>query len=162
MLHEPLAADFVVPTKFPLLAVMVTPGIGARSSPRRKPLMVFWNCWFDDGDGVGEGVVACDAGATMSSSAATAANTAPTAFSSLPRRLGDGPLGVLLKIENLHIGGDVGCSFATAANGQGTRGGAVRCGKTDWPVMLVTLCGSCYSELGAKNAAASRENVAIG
>lgn len=98
MLHEPLAPDFAVPVKSPLVAVIVTPAIGARASSRRKPLMLFWNCWFD-GDGVGEGVVACDAGATTSRIATTAAKTAPTALSNLPRRLCDGPLDVLLKMK---------------------------------------------------------------
>lgn len=52
-----------------------------------------------DGDGVGEAVVAWVAGATISSSASMAANTAATVFSSLPRRRCDGPLGVLLKLK---------------------------------------------------------------
>lgn len=60
--------------------------------------MLFWNCWFD-GDGVGEGVVACDAGATTRRIATTAANTAPIVFSNPPRRLCDRPLGVLLKMK---------------------------------------------------------------
>jgi hypothetical protein len=98
MVQAPLALDLAVPLKSPLVAVMVTPAIGARSSPRRKPLMLFWNV-VADGDGVGEGVVACEAGATISSSAATAAKMAPTAFSSLPRRLSDRLLGVLLKMK---------------------------------------------------------------
>ena len=98
MVQAPLAPDLAVPVKPPPVAVMVTPAIGARSSPRRKPLMLFWN-EVADGDGVGEGVVACEAGAIISSSAATAAKIAPTAFSSLPRRLNDRLLGVLLKMK---------------------------------------------------------------
>src|SRR6478609_4509402 len=98
MAQEPLGPDLVVPVKSPLLAVMLTPASGARSSPRRKPLMLFWNEVLD-GDGVGEGVAARDAGATMSRRAATAAKMAPTAFSILPRRLCDRPLGLLLKMK---------------------------------------------------------------
>jgi hypothetical protein len=98
MFQAPLASDFVVPVKVPFVAVTVTPGIGARSSPRRKPLMLFVNS-VADGDGVGEGVAALDAGATMSNSAAMVAHTDPTALSSLPRRLCDRPLVVLLKLK---------------------------------------------------------------
>lgn len=60
--------------------------------------MLFVN-WVADGDGVGGGVAALDAGATMSSSAAMVAATAPTALNSLPRRLCDRPLVVLLKLK---------------------------------------------------------------
>lgn len=65
--------------------------------------MLFWKLVLD-GDGVGDGVVACDAGATMSRRAATAAKTAPTAVVILPRRRGGRPRVVLLKGENLHVG----------------------------------------------------------
>src|SRR5690242_18673570 len=103
MFQDPLAADLVVPVKFSPLAVTVTPASGVLSSPRRKPLMLFWKLVLD-GDGVGDGVVACDAGATMSRRAATAAKTAPTAVVILPRRRGGRPRVVLLKGENLHVG----------------------------------------------------------
>jgi hypothetical protein len=98
MVQAPLGPDLAVPVKLPFVAVIVTPGIGDRSSPRKNPLMLLVNC-VADGDGVGEGVAAPDAGATTSSSAATAADTAPTALSSLPRRLCDRPLVVLLKLK---------------------------------------------------------------
>jgi hypothetical protein len=99
-----LAADFAVPVKSPLLAVMVTSAMGLRSSSRRKPLMLFWNA-VGDGDGVGDGEVASDAGATTSRIASTEAETAPSIFSIPPRRFGGRPLDVLLKLKNLHLGG---------------------------------------------------------
>jgi len=65
--------------------------------------MLFWNT-VGDGDGVGDGVVACDAGATTSRIVTMAAKIAPTALSNLPRRWCNRPLGVLFKIENLRLG----------------------------------------------------------
>ncbi|BCW66183.1 hypothetical protein NicSoilB4_09460 [Arthrobacter sp. NicSoilB4] len=38
----------------------------------------------------------------------------------------------------------------------------VRCGGAEGLVISVTLFGPCYSPFGAKNAVASRQNVAIG
>ena len=156
MVQAPLGPDFVVPVKSPLVAVMVTPGIGARSSPRKKPLMLLVN-WVADGDGVGEGVAALDAGATMSSSAAMAANTAPTALNSLPRRLCDRPLVVLLKLKT----STWGCCGLRLCN-RCERSGDERLAIRSLVVMSVTLCGLCYSPGEPKNAAASRQNVAIG
>ena len=85
------------PVKSPLLAVILTPSRGARVSSRRKPLMLFWN-WFDGG-GVGEGVVACDAGAATSRIATTAEAMAPMAFSNPAGRRRGRPLGVRLKLK---------------------------------------------------------------
>ncbi|WP_235564393.1 hypothetical protein [Arthrobacter sp. Soil762] len=77
--------------------------------------MLFWKVVID-GDGVGDGEVACDAGATTSSIATTEAKTAPITFSNLPGRLCGEPLGVLLKMKILHLGGGQGCAIATTAN----------------------------------------------
>ncbi len=66
--------------------------------------MLFWKVVID-GDGVGDGEVACDAGATTSSIATTEAKTAPITFSNPPGRLCGEPLGVLLKMKILHLGG---------------------------------------------------------
>ena len=115
--------------------------------------MLFWNV-VADGDGVGEGLVACDAGATISSSAATAAKTAPTTFSSLPRRLCDRPLGVLLKMKPPH-GGGVGCAVATAANSQGDgvvlgamrwSGRACDIRHPAWPMLQLVRGNECRRE----------------
>jgi hypothetical protein len=72
--------------------------MGARASSRRKPLMLFWNCWFDEG-GVGEGVAACDAGAATSRRARILAAIAPINLSSPAGRLRGRPLGVRLKLK---------------------------------------------------------------
>ena len=65
--------------------------------------MLFWKT-VGDGDGVGDGVVACDAGATTSRIVTMAAKIAPMVFSNLPRRWCNRPLGVLFKIKNLRLG----------------------------------------------------------
>lgn len=60
--------------------------------------MLFWKVWFD-GDGVGEGEAAWEAGAATSRTARMEALMAPRTLSN-PRRLPAGrPWGVLLKLE---------------------------------------------------------------
>ena len=86
-----------------------------------------------------------------------AANTTPTALSSLPRRLCDRPLVVLLKMKT-STWGCCGLRLCNRCERSGDGGLAIR----SFVVMSVTLCGLCYSPRGAKNAAASRANVAIG
>jgi hypothetical protein len=98
MVQEPFAVDFAVPVKSPPLAVMVTPARGARVSSRRKPLMLFWKVWFD-GDGVGAGEAAWDAGAATRRIARMEALRAPNSLSNRPRLPAGWPWGVLLKLK---------------------------------------------------------------
>lgn len=83
--------------------------------------MLFWNTVVV-GDGVGEGVVACEAGATTSRIVMMAPNTAPTAFNNLPRLRCNVPLGVLLKIKNLRLGGDRVAPLQPLRTMQATKG----------------------------------------
>src|SRR4029453_6738103 len=101
MLHEPLEPDVAEPSKPLPFSVIFTPGMGARVSSRRKPLMLFWNCV---GEGEGEGVVACAAGAATSSVARRVANSAPLALSRPLDRLLDRSRCVLLKMETSTVG----------------------------------------------------------
>lgn len=85
--------------------------------------MLFWKVVID-GDGVGDGEVACDAGATTSSIATTEAKTAPITFSNPPGRLCGEPLGVLLKMKILHLGGVARDAPLHHCKRHGTDGGA--------------------------------------
>jgi hypothetical protein len=95
MFQDPFAVDFAVPVKSPFLAVMVTSARGARVSSRRNPLMLFWKVWFD-GDGVGDGEVAWEAGAATRRIARMEALIAPSILSNPRRAPAGGPWGVLL------------------------------------------------------------------
>ncbi len=65
--------------------------------------MLFWNCWFD-GDGVGEGVVACDAGATMSSNCDDGGEYSPHSFQQSAAPSVRQASRCASQIENLHMG----------------------------------------------------------
>ena len=84
--------------------------------------MLFWKVVID-GDGVGDGEVACDAGATTSSIATTEAKTAPIILSNPPGRLCGKPLGVLLKFKSSTWVGWPGVRHCNRCKRHGTDGG---------------------------------------
>ena len=90
---------------------------------RRKPLMLNGEL-VADGDGVGDGEAASDAGVMASRITRMEAKTAPITFSNPPGRLCGRPLGLLLKMKILHLGGVARVRLCNRCKRRGTDGDA--------------------------------------
>ena len=121
--------------------------------------MLFWKVWFD-GDGVGDGEVAWEAGAATRRIARMEAPMAPSILSNPRRAPAGGPWGVLLKLVNLHLGAVSAAPLQPLRTGTGVgwchQAGTATC------VSSVTLLGLCYSAEVPVNAEVQAPMVAIG
>ncbi len=156
MFQEPLAADFAVPVKSPLLAVMVTSAIGARVVVAQEAAdAVLERAWFD-GDGVGDGEVAWMPARRRAGLRSHGGKDGPHSFQQSAAPSVRQASGCASQIENLHLGVVWVAPLQPLRTSQGTEVVRDACGGRSKLVISVTLLGLCYSAAGHMNAAVSR------